>query len=147
MTQVAGEMDGETGSWCRLCPAEERWVGTPSKRSTSFPGNRIFSVVAHPQWRAVDQRAHLACLLVMEPDLLMLDEPTNHLDLHSSVVPAHQSIPRCPFLTIELSTGWLTPPLSLGGKLTCHRGTTEHLKLKEEVLEQQRAVIQNQQRN
>ncbi len=28
-------------------------------------------------------RAHLARLLVAEPDLLMLDEPTNHLDLHS----------------------------------------------------------------
>ncbi len=28
-------------------------------------------------------RAHLARLLVEEPDLLMLDEPTNHLDLHS----------------------------------------------------------------
>ena len=28
-------------------------------------------------------RAHLARLLVQEPDLLMLDEPTNHLDLES----------------------------------------------------------------
>src|SRR5439155_14622162 len=28
-------------------------------------------------------RAHLARLLVQQPDLLMLDEPTNHLDLES----------------------------------------------------------------
>src|SRR5207245_10453818 len=28
-------------------------------------------------------RAHLARLLVQEPDLLLLDEPTNHLDLEA----------------------------------------------------------------
>ena len=33
-------------------------------------------------------RAHLARLLVQEPDLLMLDEPTNHLDLEvAAMVP------------------------------------------------------------
>src|SRR5690606_12599009 len=30
-------------------------------------------------------RAHLARLLVQEPDLLMLDEPTNHLDLETLI--------------------------------------------------------------
>jgi ATP-binding cassette, subfamily F, member 3 len=30
-------------------------------------------------------RAHLARLLVREPDLLLLDEPTNHLDLEALI--------------------------------------------------------------
>jgi ATP-binding cassette subfamily F protein 3 len=30
-------------------------------------------------------RAHLARLLVQEPDLLLLDEPTNHLDLEALI--------------------------------------------------------------
>ena len=36
-------------------------------------------------------RAHLARLLVQEPDLLLLDEPTNHLDAESVIEP----LPSC----------------------------------------------------
>src|SRR5207249_5879792 len=43
-------------------------------RSPLFPYTTLFRSV---------MRAHLARLLVQEPDLLMLDEPTNHLDLEA----------------------------------------------------------------
>jgi ATP-binding cassette subfamily F protein 3 len=66
----------EHGGW-QLEPKAKRVLTGLAFRETDF----------HRPARAMSggwiMRAHLARLLVMEPDLLLLDEPTNHLDLES----------------------------------------------------------------
>src|SRR6266853_483018 len=68
----------ELGGW-QLEPKAKRILAGLAFRESDF----------HREARALSggwiMRAHLARLLVMEPDLLLLDEPTNHLDLESLV--------------------------------------------------------------
>src|SRR6187549_3258731 len=66
----------EHGGW-ELEPKAKRVLAGLAFRETDF--NRPARALSGG-WI---MRAHLARLLVMEPDLLLLDEPTNHLDLES----------------------------------------------------------------
>jgi ATP-binding cassette, subfamily F, member 3 len=66
----------EHGGW-QLEPKAKRVLSGLAFRETDF--NRPARAMSGG-WI---MRAHLARLLVMEPDLLLLDEPTNHLDLES----------------------------------------------------------------
>src|SRR5213082_809200 len=66
----------EHGGW-ELEPKAKRVLAGLAFRETDFdrPARALSG-----SWI---MRAHLARLLVMQPDLLLLDEPTNHLDLES----------------------------------------------------------------
>ncbi len=68
----------ELGGW-QLEPRAKQILSGLAFRDSDF----------HRQAKALSggwiMRAHLARLLVQEPDLLLLDEPTNHLDLESLV--------------------------------------------------------------
>jgi len=66
----------EHGGW-QLEPKAKRVLAGLAFRESDF--DRIAQAMSGG-WI---MRAHLARLLVMEPDLLLLDEPTNHLDLES----------------------------------------------------------------
>jgi ATP-binding cassette subfamily F protein 3 len=98
-------------------------------------------------------RAHLARLLVMEPDLLMLDEPTNHLDLETLGWFQNQ-LKRYPgaILTISHDREFLNAICDgiaeiAQGKLHRYTGNYEHyLKEKAEREAQHLAAYKNQQR-
>jgi ATP-binding cassette subfamily F protein 3 len=98
-------------------------------------------------------RAHLARLLVMEPDLLLLDEPTNHLDLES-LVWFQEYLRTYPgaILMISHDREFLN---QLAGsiveiahrRLNCYRGNWDrYVEEKAAREEQQLAAYKNQQR-
>ena len=98
-------------------------------------------------------RAHLARLLVQEPDLLLLDEPTNHLDLESlGWFQEHLRQYRGAIMVISHDREFLnvivTTVIELGrGRLSRYRGNYDsYLVQKAERAEQHLAAWKNQQR-
>ena len=98
-------------------------------------------------------RAHLARLLVQEPDLLLLDEPTNHLDLESLVwFQQHLRGYRGAILVISHDREFLNQLVDSvveinHQRLVRYRGTwDDYVKEKVAREEQQMAAYKNQQR-
>ncbi len=99
-------------------------------------------------------RAHLARLLVQEPDLLVLDEPTNHLDLESLYWFQEylQGYPGA-ILLISHDRDFLNQLVThiidiRHGRLTRYRGTyDEYLVQRAAAKERQVAAFKNQQKD
>src|SRR5438067_4640045 len=98
-------------------------------------------------------RAHLARLLVMEPDLLLLDEPTNHLDLES-LQWFQEYLRTYPGAIVMISHDREFLNQLVGGiveiahsKLVCYRGDWDsYIEQKAAREEQQLAAYKNQQK-
>ncbi len=98
-------------------------------------------------------RAHLARLLVQEPDLLLLDEPTNHLDLEA-LIWFQNYLKNYPgaILAISHDREFLNCLVSgiveiRQNRLICYRGNYEDFLLQQEANEAQLlAAYKNQQR-
>lgn len=98
-------------------------------------------------------RAHLAQLLVLEPDLLMLDEPTNHLDL-LSLLWFQRYLMNYPgaILLISHDRDFMDELIEVvydidNEELVRYRGNySEFLDLKEQRFEQLQAAYRNQQK-
>ena len=98
-------------------------------------------------------RAHLARLLVMEPDLLLLDEPTNHLDL-LSLMWFRNYLKHYPgaILLISHDRDFMDEIIETvyeidEAKLTSYTGNySDHLRQREENHERAMTAYRNQQR-
>lgn len=98
-------------------------------------------------------RAHLAQLLVVEPDLLLLDEPTNHLDL-MSLLWFRNYLKNYPgaLLLISHDRDFMDELINKvyeidESKLTAYTGNySDHLKQREENWERAMQSYKNQQR-
>jgi ATP-binding cassette subfamily F protein 3 len=98
-------------------------------------------------------RAHLARLLVHEPDLLLLDEPTNHLDLESlGWFQEHLRTYRGAIMVISHDREFLNRLVDTvvelsRSRLNRYRGNYDsYLEQREARVEQQMAAYKNQQR-
>ncbi|MEN9675611.1 MAG: hypothetical protein RIS76_1507 [Verrucomicrobiota bacterium] len=98
-------------------------------------------------------RAHLARLLVMEPDLLLLDEPTNHLDLLSLLwLQSYLKNYSGALLLISHDRQFMDEIITqvheiADRKLIAYTGNySDYLRQREERYEQQSAAYKNQQK-
>lgn len=155
--EVMGAIDDESDDFEPNYDAEIEALGREPKAKRILAGlgfrETDFERAAHTLSGGWVMRAHLARLLVTEPDLLMLDEPTNHLDLEA--LQWFQSYLRSypgALLIISHDREFLNTLTNAIFELRSKRLTRyvgnydDFLRQREEQIAQQRAAYENQQR-